>query len=60
MSEIHINPMSLFPYDVNRRAGTYFDRNGKRVDSDLLNNHYCVAYEGKEFALSTWSRKQSK
>ncbi|MEG4455922.1 hypothetical protein [Microcoleus sp. N9_A1] len=62
MSEIHINPMSLFPYDVNRREGTYFERNGKRVEveDDILKNHYCVSYEGKEFALSTWSRKQSK
>ncbi|MEG4574259.1 hypothetical protein QUA56_16440 [Microcoleus sp. N3A4] len=59
--------MSIFPYDVNRREGTYFvacgrvaHRNGKRVDDNLLKNHYCVGYEGKEFALSTWSRKQSK
>jgi len=60
MSEIHINPMKLFPYDVNRREGTYFDRNGKRVDDELLKCHYCVAYEGKNIRLSTWSNKQSK
>lgn len=60
MSEIHINPMKLFPYDVNRREGTYFDRNGKRVDDELLKGHYCVAYEGKDIRLSTWSNKQSK
>jgi hypothetical protein len=60
MSEIHINPMKLFPYDVNRREGTYFDRNGKQVDRELLKGHYCVAYEGKDIPLSTWSNKQSK
>ena len=60
MSEIHINSISLFPYDVNRREKTYFDRNGKPVDKDLLKGHYCVGYEGKNVALFTWSRKQSK
>lgn len=60
MSEIHINPMSLFPYDVNRREGTYFDRNGKPVDKDLLKGHYAVAYEGSDIRLSTWAWKQRK
>lgn len=60
MSEIHINPMSLFPYDVNRREGTYFDRNGKPVDKDLLKGHYAVAYEGRDIRLSTWAWKQRK
>ena len=60
MSEIHINPMSLFPYDVNRREGTYFDRNSKPVDKDLLKGHYAVAYEGRDIRLSTWAWKQRK
>jgi hypothetical protein len=60
MSEIHINPMSLFPYDVNRREGTYFDRNGKPVDKDLLKGHYAVAYEGNDIRLSTWAWKHRK
>lgn len=60
MSVIQINPISLFPYDVNRREKTYFDRNGKPVDKDLLKGHYCVGYEDKNVALFTWSRKQSK
>ncbi|MEG3840478.1 hypothetical protein [Microcoleus sp. herbarium14] len=25
-----------------------------------MKNHYCVGYEGKDFALATWSNKQSK
>lgn len=60
MSEIHINPMKLFPYDVNRREGTYFDRNGKQVDRELLKGHYSVAYEGSDIRLSTWAWKQRK
>ena len=60
MSQIHINPMSLFPYDVNRREGTYFDRNGKPVDKDLLKGHYAVAYEGRDIRMSTWAWKQRK
>ncbi|MEG4396594.1 hypothetical protein [Microcoleus sp. BROC3] len=60
MSEIHINPMNLFPYDVNRREGTYFYRNGKPVDKDVLKGHYAVAYEGKDIRLSTWAWKQRK
>ncbi|MEG3908693.1 hypothetical protein QT979_13515 [Microcoleus sp. w2-18bC1] len=60
MSEIHINPMSLFPYDVNRREGTYFDRNGKRVKDECLEGHYAVAYEGTDIRLATWAGKQRK
>ncbi|MEG4424971.1 MULTISPECIES: hypothetical protein [unclassified Microcoleus] len=60
MSEIHINPMNLFPYDVNRREGTYFDRNGKQIDKDFLKGHYAVAYEGSDIRLSTWAWKQRK
>jgi hypothetical protein len=60
MSEIHINPMKFFPYDVNRREGTYFDRNGKQVDRELLKGHYSVAYEGSDIRLSTWAWKQRK
>jgi len=60
MSEIHINPMKLFPYDLNRREGTYFDRNGKQVDRELLKGHYSVAYEGSDIRLSTWAWKQRK
>ena len=60
MSEIHINPMKLFLYDVNRREGTYFDRNGKQVDLKLLKGHYSVAYEGSDIRLSTWAWKQRK
>ena len=60
MSEIHINPMKVFPYDVNRREGTYFDRNGKQVDRELLKGHYSVAYEGSDIRLSTWAWKQRK
>jgi hypothetical protein len=67
MSEIHLNPMSLFPYDVNRREGTYFvacgrvaHRNSKPVDKDLLKGHYAVAYEGRDIRLSTWAWKQRK
>jgi len=57
---IYINPMSQFPYDVNRREGTYFDRNHKRVDKEIIKGHFCVAYEGKDIRLSTWASKQSK
>ena len=60
MSEIHINPVKFFPYDVNRREGTYFDRNGKQVDRELLKGHYSVAYEGSDIRLSTWAWKQRK
>ncbi|MEG4503846.1 hypothetical protein QUA81_13370 [Microcoleus sp. F6_B4] len=60
MAEIYINPMSLFPYDVNRQSGTYFDRNGKRVPDELIRGHYAVAYEGSDIRLSTWAWKQRK
>lgn len=56
----HINPMSAFPYDINSRMGTYFDRNKQEIDKAVLKNHYCVAYEGTNIALGTWARKQSK
>jgi len=52
--------MKFFPYDVNRREGTYFDRNGKQVDRELLKGHYSVAYEGSDIRLSTWAWKQRK
>lgn len=52
--------MKLFPYDVNRREGTYFDRNGKRVEDKLLRGHYAVAYEGSDIRLSSWAWKQRK
>ncbi|MEG4587240.1 hypothetical protein QUA54_18770 [Microcoleus sp. MOSTC5] len=52
--------MKLFPYDVNRREGTYFDRNGKAVDDKLIRGHYAVAYEGSDIRLSTWAWKQRK
>lgn len=52
--------MKLFPYDLNRREGTYFDRNGKQVDRELLKGHYSVAYEGSDIRLSTWAWKQRK
>jgi len=57
---IHINHISQFPYDVNRREGTYFDRNHKQVDNSVMKGHFCVAYEGKDIRLSTWAGKQSK
>ena len=57
---IHIKPISEFPYDVNRRQGTYFDRNGNKIDEKVMEHHYCVAYEGKDFAIAFWSRKKSK
>ncbi|MEG4594131.1 hypothetical protein QUB00_20315 [Microcoleus sp. F8_C2] len=60
MSEITINLIKLFPYDVNRREGTYFDRNGKQVDKELLKGHYAVAYEGSDIRLSSWAWKQRK
>ncbi|WP_172193209.1 hypothetical protein [Microcoleus asticus] len=52
--------MKLFPYDVNRREGTYFDRNGKCVEDKLLRGHYSVAYEGSDIRLSSWAWKQRK
>lgn len=52
--------MKLFPYDVNRQEGTYFDRNGKRVEDKLLRGHYSVAYEGSDIRLSSWAWKQRK
>jgi len=52
--------MKDFPYDVNRRKGTYFDRNRKQIDKEAMKGHYCVAYEGSDVRLSTWARKQSK
>ena len=52
--------MKLFPYDVNRREGTYFDRNGKPVEDKLLKGHYSVAYEGSDIRLSSWAWKQRK
>jgi hypothetical protein len=60
MSGIRINPIKFFPYDVNRREGTYFDRNGKQVARELLKGHYSVAYEGSDIRLSTWAWKQRK
>ncbi|MEG5175586.1 hypothetical protein [Microcoleus sp. B3-D7] len=60
MSEITINLIKLFPYDVNRREGTYFDRNGKQVDKELLKGHYSVTYEGNNIRLLSWARKQRK
>ena len=56
---VYIRPMSEFPYDVNSREGTYFDRNKQQV-ANVRENHFCVAYEGKDYALSTWAHKQSK
>jgi hypothetical protein len=52
--------MKDFPYDVNRRDGTYFDRNGFLVDDSLMKSHYCVGYEGKDPRLSAWARKHTK
>ena len=57
---IHIKPMEDFPYDVNRREGTYFDRNGFQIDPSVMKPHYCVSYEGNDPRLSAWARKQSK
>ena len=60
---IYIRPMSEFPYDVNSRMGTYFDRNKQKVAPEVMENHFCVAYEDyndKNYALSTWSYRQSK
>jgi hypothetical protein len=57
---IYIEPMKDFPYDVNRREGTYFDRNGFQVDDSVMKPHYCVGYEGNDPRLSAWARKQSK
>lgn len=60
MSQIHINPMCSFPYDVNRREGTYFYKDGKQVDKQALKGHYAVGYEGRDVRLSTWAWKQRK
>jgi hypothetical protein len=57
---VHIKPMKNFPYDVNRREGTYFDRDGFQVDPSAMKPHYCVGYEGNDPRLSAWARKQSK
>ena len=57
---IYIGPMKDFPYDVNRREGTYFDRDGFQVDPSAMKPHYCVGYEGNDPRLSAWARKQSK
>jgi len=57
---IHIKPMSEFPYDVNRREGTYH-LEGEIFDRALIKpNNYCVGYEGNNPALACWCRKQSK
>ena len=56
---VYIRPMSEFPYDVNSREATYFDRNKQQV-LNVRENHFCVAYEGRNYALSTWAHKQSK
>jgi hypothetical protein len=42
---IYIKPMKDFPYDVNRREGTYFDRDGFQIDDSVMKPHYCVGYE---------------
>lgn len=57
---IHIKPVKDFPYDVNRREGTYFERDGFQVDSSVMKPHYCVGYQGNHPRLSAWARKQSK
>lgn len=57
---IYIRPMSEFPYDVNSRDKVYFDRNKQQVSSAVMKGHYCIAYEGNDYALVSWSHKQSK
>lgn len=57
---IYIQPMKYFPYDVNRREGTYFDREGFQIEDSVMKPHYCVGYEGNDPRLSAWARKQSK
>lgn len=60
---IYIRSMSEFPYDVNSRMGTYFDRNKQQVAPEVMQNHFCVAYEdynSKNYALSTWAFRNSK
>ncbi len=52
--------MKDFRYDVNRREGTYFDRNGFQIDDSVMKPHYYVGYEGNDSQLSAWERKQSK
>lgn len=59
MSHIQIQSMNDFPYDVNRRAGTYF-LEGEQVDDKLLDGHYAVAYEGTDPRLCTWAWKRRK
>lgn len=60
MAEITIKPIELFPYDVNRRYGTYFDFDGNLLDDRLLIGHYSVRYEGKNPAICIWSQKKAK
>ena len=57
---IYIRSMSEFPYEVNSREKVYFDRNKQPVPASVMKNHYCVAYEGNDYALVSWSHKQSK
>ncbi len=57
---IYIRPMSEFPYEVNSRDKAYFDRNKQQVPSAVMKGHFCVAYEGNDYALVSWSHKQSK
>jgi hypothetical protein len=56
---IYIRPMSQFPYDINTREGTYFDRNGVCIGK-LEGNHYAVGYEGSDPRLSSWVFKTKK
>ena len=57
---VYISPMSEFPYEVNSRDKFYFDRNKQQVPSAVMKGHYCVAYEGSDYALASWAHKQSK
>ena len=57
---IYIRPMSEFPYEVNSRDKAYFDRNKQPIPASVMRGHYCIAYEGKDYALASWSHKQSK
>lgn len=65
--KITIRAIRLFPYEINQRDGNYLfteisaeKKEVKIVDKAILENHYCVAYEGKNARLVGWARRHQK
>lgn len=59
-SKIRIDAITHFPYEIDQRRGVYLDRDRNVVDNQILENHYCVAYEGSNVRIEGWSRRRRK